>query len=1341
MISLNKSFPALLILFVLHLAVGDRAHGEDIDLFTGVNPAGGDVPTILLYMHNKRNTNANVTHGCTYDDTNSAPALGDTVGGFEQCAIVNALLSIKTNTLLLGKIKVGILLFNNSQFSSFDNGDASISNGAGECGYLAYVPTVLDATGIDLLVASMKSYADNSFLVPNTQVGDGMVSAWAILNGLTDTCGGNNINYSSLAPSATDCGDAAIIHIGNLAKTTAKLEDKTPTGRVDSLLQAELTSKFGYASGSEEYQRFTAAIPVTQLSSSLDKYQADDWARFMKRVNVDDSAQADRNIVTYSIGIYDPGVQSQIQDQFNFMGSMAKQGGGKFYTVEHTAGDVLKDVLLQIFTEVQAVNSVFSSATLPVSASTQGTFLNQVYIATFRPDRFAGPRWYGNVKQYQFAFDASGQIVLADKDQSVTNAVSATNPNTGGFSDTATSFWTTNDPNPSITTEWPSTTGYWVNSPDGEGYQFDAPDGDLVEKGGAGQRARIDYLKSQATRKVLSCASASTCGNNSGTLVEFTPANFDETALGLNATGASGTSPSVTIGSALPPTGDTLKVDYTCDNQRNCTFKWNAASTIDFPDFFLSSGNGQNAVPGDAIGLVINGVTPPACTPNSPCTLDAFGVQNGVPFFTIRINDNSFRNITVNNAVLTTFRRYSAHASVAHSGHGYSAGDIITLESCVEDSGGTHINSGIIATGASGTFQESVDSVASPDAFTIAVRGNGVAISTGITCSGGATSSLSAANLVNWVRGEDNAGNEVLEGPCPLQNDGSRVDNSGGTCDYTVRPSIHGDVLHSRPAVINFGDVDSDNGDDVVLFYGSNDGMFRAINGNQTRAIGSVKAGSELWSFVAPEFFSKLPRLFKNFPRVNYPGSVDADAESRDYFFDGSTAFLQDKRTVGETAGKVYLYLTPRRGGKFIYALDVTSPTTPAFLWKKTKSDFAELGQFWSQPKIASLESYKDADGHTKPVLIFGAGYDADVEDQDPAGSDGTTTDEGRGIVVLDAKTGDLVWTVVNNCAVLSSSDQLKCVSNAGITRSMAADIRLFDNDFNGLIDRLYAADTAGNIWRVDIPASFSAASDWTVSKFASLGGTGNNARKFLFPPNVLPSSSYDIIVAVSGDREKPLYNALTTASLAYNVENRFYLLLDRISTGSVPTGTAALTETDLLDRTGFKCYDPTVGTLTIVDCTYSDTNERYENDSGDEVELVTLAQIAAVDDGFYMTLRGGTVSSPEDSEGEKGVNAPSIIAGKVYFATNQPAAPGAGSCNTNLGIARGYEVDLYEATSNSRIYQGGGMPATSTFGLVEIGGKPVPFGIGTTGEGTKDPDIPGGPTDTKKQRTYWFYK
>ena len=51
------------------------------------------------------------------------------------------------------------------------------------------------------------------------------------------------------------------------------------------------------------------------------------------------------------------------------------------------------------------MDSVFTATTLPVSTTTQGTFLNQVFVGMFRPDAQFSPRWVGNLKQYQLGFD------------------------------------------------------------------------------------------------------------------------------------------------------------------------------------------------------------------------------------------------------------------------------------------------------------------------------------------------------------------------------------------------------------------------------------------------------------------------------------------------------------------------------------------------------------------------------------------------------------------------------------------------------------------------------------------------------------------------------------------------------------------------------------------------------------------------------------------------------------------------------------------------------------------------------------------------------------------------
>ena len=93
----------------------------------------------------------------------------------------------------------------------------------------------------------------------------------------------------------------------------------------------------------------------------------------------------------------------------NFMAAVANQGGGTFHSASDA--DALLKSLLEVFNEIQAVNSVFASASLPVSVNARGTYLNQVYMGMFRPDGDAKPRWRGNLKQYQFGLDAPRQSV------------------------------------------------------------------------------------------------------------------------------------------------------------------------------------------------------------------------------------------------------------------------------------------------------------------------------------------------------------------------------------------------------------------------------------------------------------------------------------------------------------------------------------------------------------------------------------------------------------------------------------------------------------------------------------------------------------------------------------------------------------------------------------------------------------------------------------------------------------------------------------------------------------------------------------------------------------------
>lgn len=536
------------------------------------------------------------------------------------------------------------------------------------------------------------------------------------------------------------------------------------------------------------------------------------------------------------------------------------------------------------------------------------------------------------------------------------------------------------------------------------------------------------------------------------------------------------------------------------------------------------------------------------------------------------------------------------------------------------------------------------------------------------------TSTTDTQNLIDWIRGADNTSpnNEDELGP------GSPV---------TIRPSIHGDVLHSRPAIVNYGGNIG-----IVVFYGSNDGFFRAVNGNQTAGIGGVRPGGELWSFIAPEFFPKFKRLRDNYPLVALPGIADSTTppKPKDYFFDGTATVFQDMRSA---TPKVYIYLTARRGGRFIYAFDVSDPTiAPKFMWKVSDKDIPELGQTWSQPKLALVK------GNSNPVVIMGGGYDT-AEDADPVGAADTM---GRAIVVLDAINGNTVWTACPS----------GCTATVPAMKyAIPSDITLLDRNGDGSVDRLYTGDLGGNIWRVDTDDTSPA--NWQVTQIASLGGTGTSARKFFYPPDVTPTTSFDAVVAASGDREHPLL-----ANASSSVVNRYYMLKDTNTEAFVASGWTTITESMLADQTGAA----------------AGTTPPYSSTS-------TTA-------GFYVKL---------NHAGEKAVNAPLNVAGYTYFGTNTPSDPklNPNMCYPNLGIARGYAINFLTGTglnSNGYItFDGGGLPPSPVFGLVEVNPgtgvyTPVLIGGGNqTGPGGGNNSSALGankvtpPNTGKRKRTYWF--
>jgi Tfp pilus tip-associated adhesin PilY1 len=501
-----------------------------------------------------------------------------------------------------------------------------------------------------------------------------------------------------------------------------------------------------------------------------------------------------------------------------------------------------------------------------------------------------------------------------------------------------------------------------------------------------------------------------------------------------------------------------------------------------------------------------------------------------------------------------------------------------------------------------------------------------------------AASSGLAASLVDFTLGKDV--NAEVSG---------RVAPSALT-----RPSLHGDVIHSRPLPLNYGGTTS-----TVVYYGANDGTLRAVD---------AATGKERWAFIAPEHYSKLQRLNDQSPLVKYPNQpagVTPTPLPKDYFFDGSFGAFQNPDNT-----KVWIYPSMRRGGRMVYALDVTDPATPAYKWKVgcpnaandtgCTTGFTGIGQTWSMPSAAFIKGYST----TAPVVIFGGGYDT-CEDADVA-APACTSPKGAAVYIVDASNGTLIKSFTTP------------------TRSAAADAALIDVDGDGNVDYAFVVDTGGNIYRIDfVDGTLSyaplASSLWTMQKVAYTTGA---SRKFLFSPALLFNSGKVYVALGSGDREHPL-----SSNYPYTtpVVNRFYVYKDDLS----------------LTVTATNLDDTTVMMDKTTDAGCNDANAL----------LPTSAK-----KGWFMNLTGGTQPPAAALAGEQTVTSAVIAGGMVTFSTNRPIPSSAGSCSTVLGEARGYFVNVLTGSgaiavagscggTRSGVFAGGGLPPSPVVGTLPIGG------------------------------------
>ncbi|TLY90868.1 MAG: hypothetical protein E6K40_16205, partial [Gammaproteobacteria bacterium] len=381
----------------------------------------------------------------------------------------------------------------------------------------------------------------------------------------------------------------------------------------------------------------------------------------------------------------------------------------------------------------------------------------------------------------------------------------------------------------------------------------------------------------------------------------------------------------------------------------------------------------------------------------------------------------------------------------------------------------------------------------------------------------GVNSATSHDNTINYARGED-----------------LKDENANGI--KTEPRHAMGDPLHSQPAVVIYGGTTaSPSVNDAALLAATNDGYLHAFD---------VTNGHELWAFIPQELLGDLNSMYGNSPTS--PKHYELDGSIRILKYD-----INGDGIVDPVAGdRVIAYFGNGRGGSMYYAIDVTSKTTPKFLWASgpATTGLTGIGQTWSTPAITRVNVSGATQNSQKFVLVFGGGYDSAEESTSYQTSDSS----GNWIYMVDALHGTVLWS-----AGPSGASPAPNLASSRMDHAIPSDVAVLDIDGDGYADRMYVGDMAGQLWRFDISNGSTAANLVAGGVIASLG-THDDAthtvaatRRFYNRPDVAAVAKRGIppffnIAIGSGYRGHPLNGTNCTPNCATTtIQDRFYTIRD----------------------------------------------------------------------------------------------------------------------------------------------------------------------------------------------------
>ncbi len=262
---------------------------------------------------------------------------------------------------------------------------------------------------------------------------------------------------------------------------------------------------------------------------------------------------------------------------------------------------------------------------------------------------------------------------------------------------------------------------------------------------------------------------------------------------------------------------------------------------------------------------------------------------------------------------------------------------------------------------------------------------------------------------------------------------------------YRDRATTLGDIVHAQPVYVQAPPYSfADSGYDTfkasqasrapTVYVSANDGMLHAFN---------ATTGEERWAYLPPIVMPNLWRLADKDYTTNHR-----------YFVDGplTIADINDGGTW-----KTILIGALGKGGRGYFALDITNPTSPKYMWSFTADTNANMGYSYGGATVTKVDETW--------VVLLPSGYN-----NIPEGGKYTSADGIGRLFMLNAASGSLIKQISTGTGSVSTPSGLAKINPR---------VQFFET--NNTATLAYGGDLLGNLWRFDLL-------NGTASKIIALG-------------------------------------------------------------------------------------------------------------------------------------------------------------------------------------------------------------------------------------------------------------